>query len=93
MGQNIGPIGRAFEITQVGLEFVRQNLQRGRLADTVGTHQPENLAGSGCRQTMELEGIGTAHRGGMNSVPHEPNPTRATHSPVAMRCILLQIAG
>lgn len=56
--ENILPIRRVIKVTQVWLHFTSQNLQSGRLANTVCTNQTQHLARTRTRQTMELERVG-----------------------------------
>lgn len=42
---------------QVGLELSAENLQGSTLADTVGSHETENLARAGHGQTVQLEAV------------------------------------
>jgi hypothetical protein len=43
---------------EVGLELTSEDLERRRLADTVRTHETEDLPGPRCRQPVELERVG-----------------------------------
>jgi hypothetical protein len=56
--ENILPIRRVIEVTQVGLHLTSQNLQGSRLSDTVGTDQTKNLTRTRTGKTMELERVG-----------------------------------
>ena len=56
--QNLLPVRRVVVAAQVRLELATQNLQRGTLADTVGSDETEDLAGAGHGQTVKLEAVG-----------------------------------
>jgi len=58
MLQNILPVWGVVISSQVGLELSCQDLECGRLSDTVGTDQTQNLTGSGHGETMQLERVG-----------------------------------
>ena len=57
VGQDFSPVWWRFELAQVRLQLASQDLEGGRLADTVGAHQAKNFTGSGDGQTMQLEGV------------------------------------
>ncbi len=58
MLDNILPIRRVVESSQVRLELAAQNLEGRALADTVGSNQTQNVAGSGHGKAVELEAVG-----------------------------------
>ena len=58
MLDHILPIRRVVESSQIGLELAAQNLEGRALADTVGSNQTQNVAGSRHRKTVEFEAIG-----------------------------------
>lgn len=58
MLDHILPVRGVVESAQVGLELAAENLESGTLADTVGSHQTENVAGPRHGQTVELEAVG-----------------------------------
>ncbi|KAH6898338.1 hypothetical protein B0T10DRAFT_104989 [Thelonectria olida] len=55
---NILPIRRVVVAAQVRLELSAENLQGSTLSNTVGSNEAKNLAGSGHRQTVQLEAVG-----------------------------------
>jgi len=55
---DIGPVGRVFKVTQIGLDLVGQDLESGGLSGTVTSDQSEDLTGSGGGKSMELETVG-----------------------------------
>ncbi len=48
-------VGRVVVSTQVGLLLAREDLERGRLADTVGADETQHLACAWCGESMQLE--------------------------------------
>lgn len=56
--QDLLPVRRVIVAAQVGLELSTQNLQRGTLADTVGSDKTKDLARTGHGQTVQLETVG-----------------------------------
>lgn len=56
--EDLGPLGRIIVSTEIGLELARKNLERRRLADTVGADKTEDLTGTGSGQSMQLERVG-----------------------------------
>lgn len=56
--QNLCPLGRVVEATEVGLELASQDLERSTLADSVGTNETENLTGTRSWQPVQLERVG-----------------------------------
>lgn len=59
MLDDVFPIRGVIVAAQVRLELAAENLQGSTLSDTVGSYETKNLAGSGHRQTMQLETVGT----------------------------------
>jgi hypothetical protein len=55
---NILPVGRVVEATQIGLQLAAKNLESRALADAVGADETEDVSGAGHRQAVELEAIG-----------------------------------
>lgn len=55
---HILPIRRVVEPAQVGLELAAQNLEGRALADTVGSHETQDVAGPGHGKTVKLEAVG-----------------------------------
>lgn len=60
---DVFPVGRVFETSQVGLELATENLQRGTLSDTVGSDKTQNLSRTGHRKSVELETVGSIAMG------------------------------
>ena len=56
--QNLLPVWRVLETSEVRLQLACQNFEGGTLANTVGTDQTENLTGAGHRKTVQLEAVG-----------------------------------
>lgn len=56
--QNLLPVRRVLEASKVGLQLAGQNLERGTLANTVGTDQTKDLSRAGHRKTVQLEAVG-----------------------------------
>jgi hypothetical protein len=56
--EDLLPVRRVVVAPQVGLELAAENLERGTLADTVGSDQSQDLARTGHRQPVELEAVG-----------------------------------
>jgi hypothetical protein len=56
--EDLLPVGRNVETTQVGLQLAREDLERRRLSDTVRSDETEHLSWSGSGETMKLEGVG-----------------------------------
>jgi hypothetical protein len=56
--QDLLPIRRVLEASEVRLQLACQNLEGGTLANTVGTDQTKDLAGSGHGKTVQLEAVG-----------------------------------
>ena len=61
--ENLLPVWRVVEATQVRLELSAQNLQRRTLSDTVCTDQTQHLARTGHRQPVQLETVGRVSMG------------------------------
>lgn len=55
---HILPVRGVIVAAQVGLELSAEDLQGSTLSNTVGSDKTEDLAGSGHRQTMQLEAVG-----------------------------------
>lgn len=55
---DILPVGRVVELSEVGLQLAAEDLEGGTLADTVGAHETEDVAGARGGETMELEAVG-----------------------------------
>ena len=55
---NILPVWRVLETTQVWLQLSGEDLQRSGLSNTVSSNETENLSWSWHRQAVELEGVG-----------------------------------
>jgi hypothetical protein len=55
--QDLFPVRRVIEASQVRLQLATENLQRGTLADTVGPHESQYLARAGHRQPVQLEAV------------------------------------
>lgn len=58
MLDDVLPVRRVVVAAQVGLKLAAKDLQRGTLADTVGSNQAEHLSRSGHGQAVELEAVG-----------------------------------
>lgn len=56
---NVFPVGRVLEASQVRLELAAENLQRGTLSDTVGSDETQDLSRTGHRKPVELEAVGS----------------------------------
>jgi len=61
---DVGPVGRVFKVTQIGLDLVGQDLEGSGLSGTVTSDQTEDLTGSGGGKSVELEGVGAVTMGG-----------------------------
>lgn len=57
MTQNLRPVRRVRETTQVRLLLASENLQSCGFTDSVGAYQTQHLTRSWDRQTVELEGV------------------------------------
>lgn len=55
--QDLLPVGRVLEASQVGLELSAENLQCGTLADTVCSNKTQHLSRTGHRQPVQLEAV------------------------------------
>ncbi|KAI3494682.1 hypothetical protein L1887_40498 [Cichorium endivia] len=56
--EDLLPVGRVVVAAEVGLLLARKDLERGRLADTVGADETEHLTGTRGGETVELERVG-----------------------------------
>jgi len=61
---DVGPVGRVFKVTQIGLDLVGQDLEGSGLSGTITSDQTEDLTGSGGGKSVELEGVGAVTMGG-----------------------------
>jgi hypothetical protein len=60
---DIGPVGRVFKVTQIGLDLIGQDLESSGLSGTVTSDQSEDLTGSGGGKSVELETVGAVTMG------------------------------
>jgi hypothetical protein len=56
--ENLAPLRWFIEVSQIWPHVAAQNAEGRRLANTVGTHESEHLAGAGSWQSVQLEAIG-----------------------------------
>lgn len=61
--QDLLPIRGVVIATQVRLQLATENFECCTLANTVGSNKTEDLAGTGHRQTVELETVGRVAMG------------------------------
>jgi len=55
--EDLVPVGRAFEVAEIGLHVSRKNSQRCRFSDSVCAYKSEDLSRPGDREPMELETV------------------------------------
>jgi hypothetical protein len=57
VAEDLLPVRRVLEATQIGLQFARKDLEGCRFSDTVGADQSEHLSRPGNRQPVQLEAV------------------------------------
>ncbi len=63
MLDDVLPVRRVVEATQVRLELAAENFQSGTLADTVGSNKTKHLIRARHGQTVKLEAVGAIAMG------------------------------
>ena len=61
--QHFSPLGRLVKVAQVRPHVTAQNTEGRRLSDTIGTHETQDLACSGGRESMQFEAVGAVAMG------------------------------
>ena len=64
--QHLAPLGRLGKVAQIRPHVAAQNAEGRRLANAIGAHQAQNLAGAWGRQSVQLEAVGSVAVGDLS---------------------------